>query len=185
MTHERATGPDLEIPDLETLVDGVMRGDRGLLAKAITLVESRRPERACRGQEVLDRVLSLAGNAVRVGVSGPPGVGKSTLIDGLGKRLLDRGLSVAVLAVDPSSTVSGGSILGDKSRMPSLAADERAFIRPSPTAQSLGGVARRTQEALLLCEAAGLKSHSMRRWLGRLAQVGGIGLMTHSYQSMK
>jgi LAO/AO transport system kinase len=142
-------------PEVEALVQGVMAGDRGLLAKAITHVESRHPEGARLGQEVLARLLPLSGGSIRIGVSGVPGVGKSTLIDGLGALLLKRGLRVAVLAVDPSSTVSGGSILGDKSRMPRLASDERAFIRPSPTAQGLGGVARRTLEALLLCEAAG------------------------------
>jgi LAO/AO transport system kinase len=146
---------DSQIDDLETLVEGVMAGDRGLLARAITRVESRHPEQARLGQEVLARVLPLTGGSMRIGVSGVPGVGKSTLIDALGALLLERGLRVAVLAVDPSSTVSGGSILGDKSRMPRLAGDERAFIRPSPTAQGLGGVARRTLEALLLCEAAG------------------------------
>lgn len=150
-----ASDNDRPMEDLEPLVEGVMAGDRRQLARAITLIESRRPEDATLGQELLTRLLGLTGNAVRIGISGIPGVGKSTLIDSLGKLLVERGYKVAVLAVDPSSTISGGSILGDKSRMPQLAADERAFIRPSPTARSLGGVARRTQEALLLCEAAG------------------------------
>lgn len=141
--------------DLEGLVEGVMAGDRGQLARAITLIESRREENSRLGQEVLARLLPLTGGSIRIGISGVPGAGKSSLIDALGLQLLDRGYRVAVLAVDPSSTVSGGSILGDKSRMPNLSQDERAFIRPSPTAQGLGGVARRTQEALLLCEAAG------------------------------
>lgn len=141
--------------DLESLVEGVQSGDRGSLANAITLVESSRQDRAELGQQVLARVLPLTGDAIRIGVSGIPGVGKSTLIDVLGKQLVERGYRVAVLAVDPSSSISGGSILGDKSRMQELAADERAFIRPSPTARSLGGVARRTREAILLCEAAG------------------------------
>ena len=142
-------------PDIEELVRGIQGRDRRSLATAITLVESRHPEKAARGQELLSRLLPLTGNAVRLGVSGIPGVGKSTLIDALGARLVERGLGVAVLAVDPSSTVSGGSILGDKSRMSRLASDERAFVRPSPTARNLGGVARRTREAMLLCEAAG------------------------------
>ncbi len=139
----------------DELVEGLQARDRGALATAITLVESRNPERAALGQEVLARVLPLTGDAIRLGVSGIPGVGKSTLIDALGSLLTDRGYRVAVLAVDPSSTISGGSILGDKSRMARLATDERAFIRPSPTARNLGGVARRTREAMLLCEAAG------------------------------
>ena len=141
--------------EADSLVQGIQARDRRSLARAITLVESRRADRAELGQNVLAAVLALTGGAIRVGVSGAPGVGKSTLIDALGSLLIERGYLVAVLAVDPSSTVSGGSILGDKSRMPRLAADERAFIRPSPTAQNLGGVARRTREALLLCEAAG------------------------------
>lgn len=126
-----------------------------LLARAITLVESRLPEDQARAQEVLQRLLPHTGGALRVGVSGVPGVGKSTFVEALGARLVERGRRVAVLAVDPSSTLSGGSILGDKSRMPSLAADERAFVRPSPSAASLGGVARRTRESMLVCEAAG------------------------------
>ena len=142
-------------PDIDSLVNGIQARDRRSLARAITLIESRRADRAELGQEVLAGVLGLTGGSIRVGVSGAPGVGKSTLVDALGSLLIDRGYHVAVLAVDPSSTVSGGSILGDKSRMPRLAADERAFIRPSPTAQNLGGVARRTREAMLLCEAAG------------------------------
>lgn len=142
-------------PTPESLVEGLQARDRGALASTITLVESRKPERAALGQEVLTRVLPLTGDAIRIGISGIPGVGKSTLIDTLGSQLTDRGYRVAVLAVDPTSTVSGGSILGDKSRMSRLAADERAFIRPSPTARNLGGVARRTRDVMLLCEAAG------------------------------
>jgi LAO/AO transport system kinase len=137
------------------LVEGIQARDRRSLATAITLVESRNPERAALGQEVLSRVLELTGDSIRVGVSGVPGVGKSTLIDALGALLVERGYDVAVLAVDPTSTVSGGSILGDKSRMPRLAVAESAFIRPSPSARNPGGVARRTREAMLLCEAAG------------------------------
>ena len=135
--------------------EGVLAGDRRALARAITLVESTRPEDQQAAVEVLEEVLPSAGGAVRVGISGTPGVGKSTFIDALGARLTAAGRSVAVLAVDPSSTVSGGSILGDKTRMAALSRSPLAYIRPSPAGPTLGGVARRTREALLLCEAAG------------------------------
>jgi LAO/AO transport system kinase len=142
-------------PDLEQLVASVRAGDRVQLARAITLVESALPADQKLAQEVLDYVLPHTGGAIRVGISGVPGVGKSTFIEALGTRLVAGGHRVAVLAVDPSSTLSGGSILGDKSRMPDLAREPDAFIRPSPSAASLGGVARRTRESMLLCEAAG------------------------------
>jgi LAO/AO transport system kinase len=142
-------------PGLEDLAAGLGAGDRTLLARAITLIESQRPESESAAQELLDRLREATGGAHRVGVSGPPGVGKSTLIDALGLRLADAGTRVAVLAVDPSSTISGGSVLGDKSRMHRLAQHDNAFIRPSPTSLTLGGVARRTRETMLLCEAAG------------------------------
>ena len=125
------------------------------MARAITLIESARPEQAIRGQEILELLVPYTGNAIRVGVTGPPGVGKSTLIEALGLRLLEDGHRVAVLAVDPSSPVTGGSILGDKTRMERLAVSPNAFIRPSPSGGSLGGVAHRTREVMLLCEAAG------------------------------
>ena len=134
---------------------GVLAGDRTVLARAITLVESDRPEDEAAASALLAEVLPRAGRAVRVGLSGVPGVGKSTLIEALGGHLVDAGKKVAVLAVDPSSAVTGGSILGDKTRMPKLSARAEAFIRPSPSAASLGGVARRTRETMLLCEAAG------------------------------
>jgi LAO/AO transport system kinase len=140
---------------VDRLADGEVSGDRASLARAITLIESRRDLDASPADELLERLLPRTGSAHRVGISGVPGVGKSTLIDALGMHLVEAGHRVAVLAVDPSSTISGGSILGDKSRMPRLAADERAFIRPSPSAATLGGVARRTRESMLLCEAAG------------------------------
>ncbi|MGB5814000.1 MAG: methylmalonyl Co-A mutase-associated GTPase MeaB [Thermoanaerobaculia bacterium] len=140
---------------IEDHVRGIRESDRGVLARAITLVESRKPEDMALAQELLARLLAHTGDAVRVGITGIPGVGKSTFVDALGTQLIDDGHRVAVLAVDPSSSVSGGSILGDKSRMPSLAAAEEAFIRPSPSALSLGGVTRRTRETMLLCEAAG------------------------------
>ncbi|MCA2959486.1 MAG: methylmalonyl Co-A mutase-associated GTPase MeaB [Silvanigrellales bacterium] len=141
--------------DADTYVDGVLAGDRALLARAITLVESTVPAHEALAQEVLLRVLSRTGNATRLGISGVPGVGKSTFIESFGWMLLEEGHRVAVLAIDPSSARTGGSILGDKTRMAKLSMDARAFIRPSPTAGSLGGVARHTREAMLLCEAAG------------------------------
>jgi LAO/AO transport system kinase len=130
-------------------------GDRRALARGITLVESTRPDHRERAAELVDAVLDRTGAAVRLGISGPPGVGKSTFIEAFGTHLTGRGHKVAVLAVDPSSSRSGGSILGDKTRMERLARDPDAFIRPSPAGGSLGGVARRTREAMLLCEAAG------------------------------
>lgn len=143
-------------PELEHLARGVIAGERATLARAITLVESARPSDAPRAAALLAAVGRVAPRPVhRVGISGVPGVGKSTLIDALGARLVERGRRVAVLAVDPSSTLSGGSILGDKSRMARLARSDAAFIRPSPSAASLGGVARRTREAMALVEAAG------------------------------
>lgn len=135
--------------------DGVRRGDRRLLAKTITLLESRRPDLAALGQAVLEDLVAATGSAVRIGVTGTPGVGKSSFIEAFGLHLTGTGRRVAVLAVDPSSPRSGGSILGDKTRMERLAQHERAFIRPSPSGGSLGGVAHRTRETLLLCEAAG------------------------------
>jgi len=141
--------------DVHEYVDGVSAGDRTVLARAITLVESTAPEHEALAQSVLLRLLPRTGQSIRVGVSGVPGVGKSTFIETFGLKLLDEGHRVAVLAIDPTSTRTGGSILGDKTRMERLSMDTRAFIRPSPTAGSLGGVARRTREAMLLCEAAG------------------------------
>ncbi len=129
--------------------------DRAELARAITLVESSRPTDRQAAEALLERALPDSGGAVRVGVTGVPGVGKSTLIDALGMRLVERGRRVAVLAVDPSSALRGGSILGDKTRMQRLAADERAFVRPTPSGGELGGVASGTRAAILLCEAAG------------------------------
>jgi LAO/AO transport system kinase len=135
--------------------DAVRQGDRRAIARTITLLESTRADQAALGQAILDALVAETGGAARVGITGPPGVGKSTLIEALGLYLLAQGHRVAVLAVDPSSPVSGGSILGDKTRMDRLAQDERAFIRPSPSGGSLGGVAQRTREAMLVCEAAG------------------------------
>lgn len=137
------------------LADGVLSGDRRALAKAITLVESTRPDHQEAAQRLLEQLLPATGQAARLGISGVPGVGKSTFIEVFGVHLVESGKRVAVLAVDPSSARSGGSILGDKTRMPRLSVSPRAFIRPSPAAGSLGGVARRTREAMLVCEAAG------------------------------
>ena len=142
-------------PSLEDYVAGVRAGDRTMLARAITLVESDADKHRALAQEVLRAVLPDTGGAHRVGISGVPGVGKSTFVDALGTFLTGRGAKVAVLAVDPSSSVSHGSILGDKTRMAKLSRDPSAFIRPSPSSGSLGGVARKTRESILLCEAAG------------------------------
>jgi LAO/AO transport system kinase len=144
--------PRLSVDEYER---GVRAADRAVLAQAVTLVESRNGADAALAQELLTRVLPATGRARRVGITGVPGVGKSTFIDELGMRLLARGHRVAVLAVDPSSALTGGSILGDKTRMQRLSVEPAAFIRPSPSGLSPGGVARRTRETMLLCEAAG------------------------------
>jgi LAO/AO transport system kinase len=133
----------------------VRGGDRAVLARAITLIESEQPAHAHLAQEVLEALLPATGGARRVGISGVPGAGKSTFIDALGTSLTRQGHRVAVLAVDPTSSISGGSILGDKTRMTALSIDPEAFIRPSPTSGTLGGVTRKTRETILLCEAAG------------------------------
>ena len=135
--------------------EAVLRGDRAMLARAITLMESRRPDHRAKARDLLQELMPRTGNAVRVGITGVPGVGKSTAIDTLGSMLTAQGHKVAVLAVDPTSTRTGGAILGDKTRMAKLAADPNAFIRPSPTSGTLGGVAAKTRETMLLCEAAG------------------------------
>ena len=137
------------------LAEGVRAGDRRSLAKAITLIESTHSDHRQRAHVLLDALLPHTGGALRVGITGVPGVGKSTFIESLGLHLIGRGHRVAVLAVDPSSSISGGSILGDKTRMERLSQRIEAFIRPSPAGGSLGGVADKTREALLLCEAAG------------------------------
>lgn len=133
----------------------IRAGNRAALARGITLIESRRADHEATARELVQELLPATGNAIRVGITGSPGVGKSTTIDALGMDLIARGHRIAVLAVDPSSVRSGGSILGDKTRMARLAAAEAAYIRPSPAAGTLGGVAARTREAMLLCEAAG------------------------------
>ncbi|MCB9762867.1 MAG: methylmalonyl Co-A mutase-associated GTPase MeaB [Alphaproteobacteria bacterium] len=139
----------------EQLIAGVRACDRAVLGRAITLVESRAPRHRAQAAELLTALMPYTGQAWRVGITGVPGVGKSTFIDALGTRLTAAGRQVAVLAIDPSSSRTGGSILGDKTRMARLSVDPRAFVRPSPTAGTLGGVAARTRETLLICEAAG------------------------------
>jgi LAO/AO transport system kinase len=136
------------------LADAVRAGDRRALARAITLVESTRADHRADAVSLLDELMPSTGNAVRIGITGAPGAGKSTFIETLGMQRVGEGQKVAVLAVDPSSTRTGGSILGDKTRMEQLAREPLAFIRPSPSGGTLGGVARRTREAMLVCEAA-------------------------------
>jgi LAO/AO transport system kinase len=140
-------------------VDGILAGDRATLAQAITLIESSRPADREMADQVIEQCLRAGGNSLRVGITGVPGAGKSSLIEALGNYLIaECGQKVAVLAIDPSSERTGGSILGDKTRMATLAASEMAFIRPSPSRGSFGGVAQRTREAMLLCEAAGYRN---------------------------
>ncbi|QNE78851.1 methylmalonyl Co-A mutase-associated GTPase MeaB [Streptomyces finlayi] len=143
------------IIDIDTYAEGVLDGRRAYIARAITLVESTRPQHRAQAQQLLTRLLPYAGRARRIGISGVPGVGKSTFIDALGTMLTGLGHRVAVLAVDPSSTRTGGSILGDKTRMERLAVDSHAFVRPSPSAGTLGGVAKATRESIVVMEAAG------------------------------
>ena len=140
---------------MSALADDLLAGDRRALGKAITLVESARADHRVEAVDLLQTVLPHTGTGIRLGISGAPGVGKSTFIDAFGNHVIDAGHRLAVLAVDPSSSRSGGSILGDKTRMEELARRPEAFIRPSPAGRTLGGVARRTREAMLLCEAAG------------------------------
>lgn len=137
------------------LFDGVRRGDKRLLGKAITLIESSRPAHRAQAEELLQQLMPYTGNSVRIGITGVPGAGKSTFIESFGQLAISHGKRVAVLAIDPSSTLNKGSILGDKTRMEELARETNAFIRPSPSSGFLGGVANATFESMLLCEAAG------------------------------
>jgi LAO/AO transport system kinase len=148
---------------VDEYVAGVLAGDRNIVAQAITLVESNALAHFDQGQEVLRQLLPYTGRSIRVGITGVPGVGKSTFIEALGLHLCEQGCKVAVLAVDPSSTVTRGSILGDKTRMELLSRDLRAFIRPSPSSGTLGGVTRKSRETMLICEAAA----STRSWWKR------------------
>lgn len=143
---------DLSIDDY---IQGILKGERAILSKAITMIESNRPDHYDLAQQIVEKCLPYAGKSVRIGITGVPGVGKSTFIDTFGNMLTDLDRKVAVLAVDPSSERSGGSILGDKTRMEELGKNAKAFIRPSPSAGSLGGVARKTRETIIVCEAAG------------------------------
>jgi LAO/AO transport system kinase len=145
----------LRAPQASDLAAGIRAGDRATLAKAITLVESKRADHRAKAHHLVQELLPATGSAVRLGITGAPGAGKSTTIDALGTHLTGQGHKVAVLAVDPSSSRTGGSILGDKTRMARLASDHAAFVRPSPTSGTLGGVAAKTRETMLLCEAAG------------------------------
>jgi LAO/AO transport system kinase len=145
----------LAADDIAPLVCGILAGERAVLARAITLIESRRPDHQRSAHQLVQSLLPHTGTARRIGITGAPGVGKSTTIDALGSHLTGLSHKVAVLAVDPSSVRTGGSILADKTRMARLAADPHAFIRPSPAAGTLGGVAAKTRESMLICEAAG------------------------------
>ncbi|MGK5090485.1 methylmalonyl Co-A mutase-associated GTPase MeaB [Deltaproteobacteria bacterium TL4] len=140
---------------VEDYVQKVKEGNRRFLAKTITLLESTLPEHAQQGQQILEALLPETGNAIRLGITGVPGVGKSTFIEAFGLYLIEQGYQVAVLAIDPSSPITGGSIMGDKTRMAELSRHPKAFIRPTPSGGALGGVARSTRESMLVCEAAG------------------------------
>jgi LAO/AO transport system kinase len=156
-------------------VDGILKGDRTMLGQAITLIESSLPDHASLAQSIVEKCLPYAGNSVRIGITGVPGVGKSTFIESLGSQITQSGKKLAVLAVDPTSERSGGSILGDKTRMETLAGDENAFIRPSPSGDTLGGVARKTRETVVLCEAAGYDTIFIET-----VGVGQSGISVHS-----
>jgi LAO/AO transport system kinase len=167
--RRRALSPD-------DYVSGVLAADRGVLARAITLVESTSPLHEAQAQEVLQRLLPHTGRSQRIGITGVPGVGKSTFIERFGCYLIEQGRKLAVLAIDPTSKRSGGSILGDKTRMEKLSQKPQAFIRPSPAGDNLGGVARRTRETLLLCEAAGFDTV--------LVETVGVGQSETTLRSM-
>ena len=156
--------------------EAILSGDRRALAKAITLVESARPQDRKASQDLLNELLPHSGNSIRIGITGVPGVGKSTFIESFGQTVIGDGKKVAVLAVDPSSPVAGGSILGDKTRMEQLSRETNAFIRPSPAGKALGGVALKTRESMLLCEAAGFDVV--------VVETVGVGQSEHQVGSM-
>ncbi len=143
--------------DIDQLFEGIRKGDIVHLSKAITLIESTHPKHTEIARKLIDRCLPFSGDSIRIGITGTPGVGKSTFIESYGSFLIENGTKIAVLTIDPTSQISKGSILGDKTRMEKLSASEMAFIRPSPAGDSLGGVARKTRETIILCEAAGFK----------------------------
>ena len=145
----------MKTPSTQELIKGIQSGDKRLLGKAITLVESKKTEHRDQAEELLKEILPFTGKSIRVGITGVPGAGKSTFIENFGKLAIQHGKKVAVLAIDPSSSLNKGSILGDKTRMEELAKEKNAFIRPSPTSGFLGGIANATFESLLICEAAG------------------------------
>ncbi len=145
----------MDLADPQVYVDGVRAQDRRLLSKTITLIESGLPAHQAFARQILDQLMPFSGKALRLGITGVPGVGKSTFIESLGTFLVEQGRHLAVLAVDPSSARSGGSVMADKTRMEKLSTHQRAFIRPSPAGDTLGGVARKTRETMLICEAAG------------------------------
>lgn len=158
-TDARCAAKHKPILSATQFTEGILKGDRSLLARAITLIESSRPADRQIAEQIIEKCLPASGNSIRVGITGVPGAGKSSLIEALGKYLItERGEKVAVLAIDPSSQISGGSILGDKTRMAFLASSDRAFIRPTPSRGTRGGVAEHTREAIVLCEAAGYQN---------------------------
>lgn len=154
-TVEKRNVPRRKKLTVDDYVEGVLAGNRTIIAQAITLIESNSKKHAKLAQEVLKRLMPYTGNSIRIGFTGVPGAGKSTLIEAFGTMLCERGHKVAVLAIDPSSTLTRGSILGDKTRMENLSRHKNAFVRPSPSAGTLGGVAKKSRETLLICEAAG------------------------------
>lgn len=147
-----------QVHSLNDYVEGIISGNRVILSQAITLIESTLTEHQVLSQQIIEKCLPYAGQSIRVGITGTPGVGKSTFIESFGQEVIALQRKLAVLAIDPSSQVSQGSILGDKTRMPVLSAHEQAFVRPSPAGTSLGGVARKTRETIILCEAAGFNT---------------------------
>ena len=142
-------------PSIDQLIQGILNGDKTFLSRAITKIESKAPKHQIHSKEIIEACISHANQSVRIGITGVPGAGKSTFIEVFGKLLVDMGYKIAVLAIDPSSSISKGSILGDKTRMEELVKEDNAFIRPSASGETLGGVARKTREAIILCEAAG------------------------------